>query len=87
MMKNTCNGINNTLDIAKEKISEGKGMKIKIIQNKTRGEKRTEKHIQIKSTDELGSISSNLKMGNWIPKKNKNKNEREWLNTFQTGEL
>lgn len=86
-MKNTCNGINNTLDIAKEKISEGKGMKIKIIQNKTRGEKRTEKHIQIKSTDELGSISSNLKMGNWIPKKNKNKNEREWLNTFQTGEL
>lgn len=45
--------------------SEAKGMKIEIIQNKVEEKKECKKHTKIKSTDNLGSISSNLKMGNW----------------------
>lgn len=58
-MKNTCNGINNRLDIVKEKISEGKCMKIKIIQNKTRGkkeQKNTHKSRALMSWDQFPAI-------------------------------
>lgn len=41
-MDNTSCGVNNSLDIAEQKISKLEGIAIEIIQNKTHTEKKTE---------------------------------------------